>query len=335
VGVLTDDMKRVVLEQRLGVHATVGEDGRPNLSPKGTTTVWDDDHLLFADIRSPQTIRNLEANPSIEVNVVDPFVRKGYRFKGRAEVFSEGDVYTRGLALLRERGYAAYEERVRAIVLIRVERAEPVTSPIYDFPDTSEDAVRASYEARYKELRSSLRPPDPPIRDDEFELRPWRLEDADAVYEACQDAEIQRGIGAMPSPYTLQDAREYLRRADSWWRTGERASFAIVERGDGRILGSVGVGFHGDGRASVGYWVAREARGRGIATRATCLVSRWAIEEQGVERLELHTEPSNNASQRVAEKAGFTREGLLRSHLVGREGRRDSVVFSLLAEELR
>src|SRR6266550_2284361 len=80
---LTDDMKRIVREQRLGFVATVCPDGTPNLSPKGTTAVWDDDHLVFADIFSPGTVGNIEHNPSVEVNVVDPLVRKGYRFKGR------------------------------------------------------------------------------------------------------------------------------------------------------------------------------------------------------------------------------------------------------------
>ena len=77
-------MKRVVEKQRLGFVATVCADGTPNLSPKGTLRVLDDDHLMFADIRSPGTVANLRTNPGIEVNVVDPFVRKGYRFKGRA-----------------------------------------------------------------------------------------------------------------------------------------------------------------------------------------------------------------------------------------------------------
>ena|ERR1700716_895324 len=86
MGILTDDMKRIVREQRLGFIATVCPDGTPNLSPKGTTAVWDDDHLMFADIRSPQSVQNIEHNPSVEVNVVDPLVRKGYRFKGRGVV---------------------------------------------------------------------------------------------------------------------------------------------------------------------------------------------------------------------------------------------------------
>ena len=83
---LNADMRRVVAAQGLAFVATVGADGAPNLSPKGSIRVLDDDHLVFADIRSPATIRNLEANPAIEINVVDPIVRRGYRFRGAGQV---------------------------------------------------------------------------------------------------------------------------------------------------------------------------------------------------------------------------------------------------------
>src|ERR671922_492991 len=106
MGALSEEMKRVVLEQKLGFVATVCSDGTPNLSPKGTTTVWDDDHLVFADIRSPRTVANLKRNPAIEINVVDPIVRKGYRFKGEASVHGNGEMYERGLRILAERGSA-------------------------------------------------------------------------------------------------------------------------------------------------------------------------------------------------------------------------------------
>ena len=145
-------MKRVVLEQRLGFAATVCADGTPNLSPKGTTTVLDDEHLLFADIHSPGTVRNLERNPVIELNVVDPIVRKGYRFKGRAELHRSGETYERGLRLLAERGYDASRERVRTIVVVRVERAAPLISPAYD-SGTSEEEVAEVWERRIAELR--------------------------------------------------------------------------------------------------------------------------------------------------------------------------------------
>ena len=146
-------MQRVVLEQRLGYHATVCADGTPNLSPKGTTTVFDDEHLFFAEIRSPQTLENLEANPAIEVNVVDPIARRGYRFKGTATIHRGDGVYRRSLELLRERDYGAYEDRVRAIVLIHVARAEPVTSPAYDDGHTEAELVE-QYTQYYVGLRA-------------------------------------------------------------------------------------------------------------------------------------------------------------------------------------
>jgi hypothetical protein len=90
MGILTADMKRIVGEQRLGFVATVCPDGTPNLSPKGTTAVWDDDHLVFANIRSPGTLANLRQNASVEVNVVDPILRKDYRFKGVASISNPG-----------------------------------------------------------------------------------------------------------------------------------------------------------------------------------------------------------------------------------------------------
>src|SRR5215510_14153769 len=104
MGILTPDMKRIVEEQRLGFVATVCPDGTPNLSPKGTTTVWDDDHLIFADICSPGTIANIQVNPAIEINVVDPILRKGYRFKGTAKILTRGSEYDRAVFLYQQRG---------------------------------------------------------------------------------------------------------------------------------------------------------------------------------------------------------------------------------------
>jgi hypothetical protein len=145
VGILTDDMKRVVTEQRLGFMATVCPDGTANVSPKGTTAVYDDDHLVFADLRSPQTIRNLKANPSIEINVVDVLVRKGYRFKGSATVHTDDDVFAKAMAIYDELGsLAELRDRVKAVVLVKVDRALELTSPVYDLGRT-EAEVRATY----------------------------------------------------------------------------------------------------------------------------------------------------------------------------------------------
>jgi predicted pyridoxine 5'-phosphate oxidase superfamily flavin-nucleotide-binding protein len=140
MGTLTDDMKRVV-EAELGFIATVCPDGTPNLSPKGTTTVWDDDHLVFADIHSPGTVANLQQNPSIEINVVDQLVRKGFRFKGTAVVHTDGDVFEQGVRFYEERGTVRARERIRSIVIVEVQRALPVISPAYDLGMT-EDELR-------------------------------------------------------------------------------------------------------------------------------------------------------------------------------------------------
>jgi len=127
VGVLTADMRRVVEEQQLGFIATVCPDGAPNLSPKGTTAVWDD-HLVFADLGSPRTIANLRANPAVEINVVDVLTRTGYRFKGVAEVLSEGDRFEALLDFYRQRGSTSAKPRV---VLVKVAWAAPLISPAY------------------------------------------------------------------------------------------------------------------------------------------------------------------------------------------------------------
>src|SRR5258706_5944143 len=124
-------MQRVVREQRLGCVATVCPDGTPNLSPKGTTIVWDDQHLVFLHLHSPDTVANLAVNPAIEINVVDPIVRKGYRFKGKAEVLTDGDVHDDVVGYFhRERG--TDPQRIRAVVMVTVDAAQPVTSPAYD-----------------------------------------------------------------------------------------------------------------------------------------------------------------------------------------------------------
>jgi uncharacterized protein len=83
VGILREDVQRFVREQRLGFVATVNPDGSPNVSPKGTVTIRDGDHLVFADIRSPGTVANLKRDPRVEINVVDMILRKGFRFRGR------------------------------------------------------------------------------------------------------------------------------------------------------------------------------------------------------------------------------------------------------------
>jgi uncharacterized protein len=148
-GVLSPDMRRVVTEQRLGYVATVCPDGTPNLSPKGTVAVWDDEHLIFADLRSPRTVRNLRQNPAVEVNVVDPIARTGYRFKGEGSVITSGRVFQEAVRFFAKAGVSDPQRRIHAVVLITVHRAAPLTSPAYDLGQ-SEQEVRSRWHEYYE-----------------------------------------------------------------------------------------------------------------------------------------------------------------------------------------
>jgi uncharacterized protein len=147
--VLTADMKRIVTEHPLGFLATVAPDGTPNVSPKGTFVVLDERTLAFVEIRSPQTIRNLKTNPRVEVNFVDPFVRKGYRFSGTARLVQRGE---EGFDALLERIRSSFAPRVRTVVVIAVEKAAALTSPSYDDGRT-EAELRKSWTARFRKLQ--------------------------------------------------------------------------------------------------------------------------------------------------------------------------------------
>lgn len=151
---MSPDMQRVVSEQSLGFVATVTAEGRPNLSPKGTTTVLDDEHLMFADVASPGTVANLATNPHVEINVVDPVRRKGYRFKGTAAVHREGAAFDRALDVFRQRGYTTRTERIRALVVVELTDAAPLISPAYD-DGATEESVTERWLTHLRELHPS------------------------------------------------------------------------------------------------------------------------------------------------------------------------------------
>jgi predicted pyridoxine 5'-phosphate oxidase superfamily flavin-nucleotide-binding protein len=148
MAMLTDEMKRVVGVQRLGYVATVCPDGTPNLSPRGTVAVWDDERFIFADIRSPNTVAHLHHNPAIEVSVVAPIACKGFRCKGKATVHADGPLFDEALAFFRGRGVA---NPIRHVVVIQVERALTLTSPGYDLSMTEKD-VRDRWRRYYGAL---------------------------------------------------------------------------------------------------------------------------------------------------------------------------------------
>jgi RimJ/RimL family protein N-acetyltransferase len=186
-------------------------------------------------------------------------------------------------------------------------------------------------------MAMAIRPPDPPLSDGVVTLRPWGEEgDVAAITAACNDPTIAEFLDQLPSPYTEQDGEEAIEYFRQAWADGTASNFAITE--GGRPLGSVGVRWvdPDQGVAEVGYWMAAGARGRGLCSRAVRLVSRWVLEDCGGERLQLRADELNIPSRKVAENAGFTQEGILRSSRYNpRLGRRvDFVMYSLLPNEL-
>jgi uncharacterized protein len=135
--IFTDEIKNLLLNQKLGFVATVSQDNTPNLSPKGTIIVWND-NLVFADIKSPNTITNLKKNPAIEINVVDPISRKGYRFKGRGKIISEGEEFDKIIEHYRTQGI---KSKINSLVLVKVDKLSEVISPLYDLGFSEKEII--------------------------------------------------------------------------------------------------------------------------------------------------------------------------------------------------
>ena len=135
---ISEEIKNFVNSQKLGYVATVSNDGTPNLSPKGTIVVMNESTLVFADIRSPQTIQNLQDNPSVEINVVDPFQRLGYRFKGEGKIINEGLEFDKILDYYINAGI---KSKINSVVVVDVRSMSKVTSPSYDLGATKDELV--------------------------------------------------------------------------------------------------------------------------------------------------------------------------------------------------
>jgi RimJ/RimL family protein N-acetyltransferase len=178
--------------------------------------------------------------------------------------------------------------------------------------------------------------PDPLLTDGVITLRPWSDGDVEALVDALDgDPEISRWLELIPQPYREPEAKAWIAASTAMWRDGTASPFAVLA--DGAVVAGCGVNWIDREQAvgDIGYWARRDARGRGYVTRAVLLTARWAF-ACGCERLQLRADAENNESLRVAERAGFTREGTQRSARYNpRLGRRmNFVVFSLLPGEI-
>lgn len=174
-------------------------------------------------------------------------------------------------------------------------------------------------------------PPDPPLSDGGITLRPMDERDLPTIERAASDAEVLKWFDLH-----TRGPSDYLAGKREAWVEGTGASFAICDAAlPDACVGHVFVERDDDGRGSIGYWLLEDSRGKGHATRAVQLIASWALPEMRLGRLQLHTDPENVASQRVAERAGFTREGILRAYNARRDGTRaDVVVYSLLPRDV-
>jgi RimJ/RimL family protein N-acetyltransferase len=174
-----------------------------------------------------------------------------------------------------------------------------------------------------------------PLSDGEVALREWRRADMPAMIAMLDDEAIVRWT-RVPHPYGEREALDYLARGDAERERGEGINLAIVSATGDELLGSMSVRIASwaDMRAQLGYLVGAHARGRGVMPRAIRLASSWGFRKLGFERIEILVHPDNEASQRAAEKAGFTREGVLRSYTRVKAERFDMWSFSALPGEL-
>jgi RimJ/RimL family protein N-acetyltransferase len=181
------------------------------------------------------------------------------------------------------------------------------------------------------------------LRDGRLALRLLTDDDVPVLTRACQDPDMHRWLTRLPDPYREDDARAFVAQTAASWQAGTELTFAITDAADGRLLGVCSlfdlkdVGHPAGASAELGYWVAAWERGRGVMTAAARLLCAWAFDELGVRRLEWQAEVGNQASRRVAEKVGFTVEGVCRQRLVhlADSRRADSWLGSLLPGELR
>ncbi len=167
------------------------------------------------------------------------------------------------------------------------------------------------------------------LTDGVITLRPWRHDNWRAVFHACQDDLIAR-FTPIPLPYTEDSAHGFISMCEDAWTTGREHPFAIADAATDAVLGSITRHAPWGHSVQFGYWVAAEARGRGVATRALRLIADWTLATTDLVRLDLYTHPENHVSGRVALGAGFALEGVRRAWELDRDGNPEDAIFYVL-----
>jgi RimJ/RimL family protein N-acetyltransferase len=176
--------------------------------------------------------------------------------------------------------------------------------------------------------------PDPPLTDGTVLLRRWAEDDLACVEEGSRDPDIPQGT-TVPATFTPVEGRAWIERQWGRREQGQGLSLAVADAESDEALGNINLLLRRQpGTAELGYWLVERVRGRGLGSRAVGLLSRWAVTDAGLARVEAFVLPGNTASRRVLEKAGFRREGLLRSYLVVGDRRADALIYSLLPDDL-
>ena len=145
---ITEEIKEFLDLQKLGYVATVSSDGKPNVSPKGTILGWTQNTLVFADIRSPDTVKNLESNPHVEINVIDPLLRRGYLFQGQAKIVEDNSLFEEILDHYRKKGI---KSTINSIISVEISGVSEVKSPLYDM-GIPESEIKSKWKKHFESL---------------------------------------------------------------------------------------------------------------------------------------------------------------------------------------
>jgi ribosomal-protein-serine acetyltransferase len=176
------------------------------------------------------------------------------------------------------------------------------------------------------------------LTDDSILLRPYGEADAEHLYSAVRESipEVSRWLPWCHENYSIEESREFISARKLASQGDEWYSFAVFEKPSGAFVGGVGLNFinrvHQLG--NLGYWIRTSAAGRGFATSATRLAARFGFTQLGLHRIEIVADVGNVASQKVAEKAGAVREGVVRKRLLIHGESHDAVLYSLIPADL-